>query len=349
VELPIRLADLAAELGREVEGNSDVMIHGVASLESAGPGDLAFARGAKFREGLAATRAGAVIISLDMEAGDRPTIRSPHPGLDFARATRCLVPQDQVPPGVHPSAIIDERAKVDATASIGAGCVIGERSSVGARSVLAANVTLYGDVVVGVDCWIHSGCVLRERTAIGDRVTLHPGVVLGADGFGYVPSADGVHEKVPQVGRVVVGDDVEIGANSCVDRGSLGDTSIAGGVKIDNLVQVGHGCQIGENAILCGQVGLAGSVVVERGAFLLGQAGVAGHLKIGEGVYVGAQALVHSDVEAGSRVLGSPHREARAFHRISAAWTRLPDLFRRVRDIERKLGLRGRSDDASRN
>jgi UDP-3-O-[3-hydroxymyristoyl] glucosamine N-acyltransferase len=215
--------------------------------------------------------------------------------------------------------------------------------------VLAANVTVYTDVVIGAQCFLHSGCVLREQTVIGDRVRLHPGVVLGADGFGYVPAGDGSNEKVPQIGRVVVGDDVEIGANSCVDRGGLEDTTIGNGVKIDNLVQVGHGCQVGENVILAGQVGLAGGTVIERGAFLLGQVGVTGHLTVGEGVIAGAQTLIHNDVEPGTELLGTPHREARAFRRIAAAWTHLPELLKRVRAIEKKLGLREGPDDSNRS
>ena len=344
---PIRLADLAAELGRKVEGDAEVWIDGVAPLRTAGPGDLSFARGTQFAACLAATRAGAVIAPSEMDSGGRPTIRSPDPGLDFARAARRIAPQDQPPPGVHPTSTIAEAARVDPTASIGPACVVGTGSSVGPRSVLAANVTLYADVRIGADCIVHAGCVLREGTVVGDRVILHPGVVLGADGFGYARSAEGRYEKMPQVGRVMLEDDVEIGANTTVDRGTLGDTVIGCGVKIDNLVQIGHNCELRENVIIVAQAGLAGSTVVERGAIIMAQAGAAGHLTIGEGAFVGPQSGVHKDVAAGVRVHGSPQREERLFHRLMAALGRLPDLIQRIRAIERRLGLRDQTRDSS--
>jgi UDP-3-O-[3-hydroxymyristoyl] glucosamine N-acyltransferase len=343
----IRLADLAAELGREVEGDAEVWIDGVAPLRTAGPGDLSFVRGTQFAQQLAATRAGAVIAPLELDSGGRPTIRSPNPGLDFARAARRIAPQDRPPPGVHPAASIADGARVDPTASIGPACSVGPGCSVGPRSALIANVALYADVRVGADCTLHAGCVLREGTVIGDRVILHPGVVLGADGFGYVRDADGGYEKAPQLGRVVLADDVEVGANSSIDRGTLGDTSIGCGVKIDNLVQIGHNCELGENVIIVGQAGLAGSTVVERGAIIMAQAGTAGHLTIGEGAFVGPQSGVHKDVAAGVRVLGSPQREERLFHRLMASLSRLPDLIQRVRAIEHRLGLRDRPRDSS--
>ncbi len=344
---PIRLADLASELGREVEGDAEVWIDGVAPLRTAGPGDLSFVRGPQYAERLAATRAGAVIAPFEMDSGGRPTIRSANPGLDFARAARRVVPQDPPAPGVHPTATLAEGARVDPTASIGPACVVGPGSSVGPRSALAANVTLYADVRVGSDCTLHAGCALRESTVIGDRVILHPGVVLGSDGFGYVRDEDGRYEKAPQVGRVVLENDVEIGANTTIDRGTLGDTVISRGVKIDNLVQIGHNCEVGENAIIVGQAGLAGSTVVERGAIIMAQAGTAGHLTIGEGAFIGPQSGVHKDVAAGVRVLGSPQREERVFHRLMAALVRLPDLFQRIRAIERRLGLRDPPRDSS--
>jgi UDP-3-O-[3-hydroxymyristoyl] glucosamine N-acyltransferase len=282
-----------------------------------------------------------------MDTGGRPTIRSTNPGLDFARAARRIAPEDRPAPGVHPTSSIANGARVDPTASIGPACAVGSGSSVGPRSVLAANVTLYADVRVGADCTLHAGCVLREGTVIGDRVILHAGVVLGADGFGYVRDTDGRYEKAPQVGRVVLEDDVEVGANTTIDRGTLGDTAIGRGVKIDNLVQIGHNCDLGENVIIVGQAGLAGSTVVERGAIIMAQAGTAGHLTVGEGAFVGPQSGVHKNVGAGVRVLGSPQREERLFHRLMASLTRLPDLIRRIRAIEQRLGLRDRARDSS--
>jgi UDP-3-O-[3-hydroxymyristoyl] glucosamine N-acyltransferase len=337
---PIRLQDLAAALGREIEGDPDVEIRGVADLEGAGPGDLTFARSARWARGLASTRAGAVILPPGVEAHGVPAIRSPQPGLDFARAVRRLVPESRPPGGIDPSARLAPDARVDGSAAIGPGCCIGAGSHVGARSVLHAGVVLYGDVRVGADCVLHSGCVLREGTSVADRVVLQPGVVLGGDGFGYAFDEEGRHEKVPQVGRVVIEDDVEIGANTTVDRGTLGDTRIGRGAKLDNLVHVGHNCRIGAGAIVVAQSGLAGSVSLGSRALVMGQAGIVDHVDIGDGAFIGPRAGVHRDVPPGGRVMGAPHRDLRAFQRIWASLAHLPGLLRRVRAIEGRLGLR---------
>jgi UDP-3-O-[3-hydroxymyristoyl] glucosamine N-acyltransferase len=281
--------------------------------------------------------------------GDRPALRSRDPGLDFSRAVRWIVPEPLPPRGVHPTAVVAESARVDRSASLGPHCVVGEGVRIGSRSVLYPGVCVYDGASIGSDCCIHANCVLGRDTVVGDRVTLHPGVVLGGDGFGYVGDGEGGLAKVPQVGRVVVGDDVEIGAGTSVDRGTLGDTRIGRGSKIDNLVQIGHNCSIGENVIIVAQVGLAGSTTVERGAVILGQAGAAGHLTIGAGAIVGPQSGLHRDVAPGSYVMGSPQREERGFHRSMAALVRLPGLFARVRAIERRLGLRADSDETPRS
>jgi len=336
----IRLRDLAAELGREVEGDADAWVTGVAALEQAGPADLAHARSERFAEALRASRAGALIAAPGLDAGGRPTIRSPNPGLDFARAARRLAPPVAPQPGIHPSAWIDPTASIEPSATLGPGCIVGARSRVGARSVLHARVTLYADVEVGADCQLHAGCVLREGTSLGARVVLQPGAILGGDGFGYAMDEEGVLEALPRLGRVVVDDDVEIGANTAVDRGSLGETRIGKGVKIDNLVQVAHNVTIGENAVVVAQVGIAGSANVGRGALLMAQAGVADHVRIGERAFVGPRSGVRGDVAPGERVMGSPHRELRAFRRIWGALARLPSLLQRVRALERRLGIR---------
>jgi UDP-3-O-[3-hydroxymyristoyl] glucosamine N-acyltransferase len=333
----VRLADLASELGREIEGDPEFRVAGVAALDRAGPGDLAYVRSVRFAAALAATRAGALILPLGLDAGGRPAIRSPHPGLDFARAVKRLVAVASPAPGLHASVVLAPRARVDATASVGPGCVLGAEAQVGPRSVLHANVTLYDGVVVGADCVIHAGCVLRERTQLGDRVVLQPGVVLGGDGFGYVITEAGELEAMPQLGRVVVGDDVEIGANTTVDRGTLGDTCIERGAKLDNLVQVGHNVVIGESAVLVAQAGVAGSSRIGRGAVIMSQAGIPDHVRIGERAYVGPKSGVHGDVADGARVMGYPHRDMRAFQRVFAALGRLPALIARVRALERGL------------
>ncbi len=334
----VRLADLASELGREIEGDPEFRVAGVAALDRAGPGDLAYVRSARFSGALATTRAGALILPRGLDSGGRPAIRSPHPGLDFARAVRRLLAAAGPAPGVHPSAQLAAHASVDSSAWVGPGCVLGADATVGPRSVLHANVTLYDGVVVGADCVIHAGCVLREHTRLGDRVVLQPGVVLGGDGFGYLITETGELEAMPQLGRVVVGDDVEIGANTTVDRGTLGDTCIERGAKLDNLVQVGHNVVIGESALLVAQSGLAGSSRVGRGAMIMAQAGVADHVAIGARAYVGPKSGVHGDVADGARVMGYPHRDMRAFQRIFAALGLLPALLGRVRALERGPG-----------
>jgi len=233
------------------------VISGVASLAEGGPGDLGFVRSAGWARALAESRVGAVILPHGMDASGRPAIRSPNPGLDFARAVAWLEPEARPEPGLHPSAHVAPGARVDPSASVGPRASVGEGARIGARSIVHANATIYRDVEVGQDCTIHAGAVVREGCRLGDRVILQPGAVIGGDGFGYVPDERGVPEKVPQIGAVVLGDDVEIGANATVDRGALGDTRIGRGTKIDNLVQVGHNVTVGEDCMLCSMVGVA--------------------------------------------------------------------------------------------
>ena len=346
---PVRLKDLAAELGCEVEGDGDFVVQGVAGLESACATDLSFARDG-LADAVAATGAGALIAAPGLDVSGRPAIRSAHPQLAFARVLKRLMPVERPPAGPSDGAAVSPLADVDPSASIGEGAVIGAGCRVGADTVIHANATLYPGVEVGDACVIHSGVVLREGTSLGDRVLLQPGVVIGGDGFGYVHSEDGALEKVPQIGRVAIEDDVEIGANSTVDRAALGETRIRRGAKIDNLVQVGHNCDVGEGVVIIAQSGLSGSTVVGRGAMIMAQAGSAGHLKIGERAFVGARAGLHRDVADGARVWGAPQMEEHRWHRVVAALSRLPDALRRLRAVERKLGLRpGRTESAGKS
>jgi UDP-3-O-[3-hydroxymyristoyl] glucosamine N-acyltransferase len=335
----MRLRELADRLGRELVGDGELWIRGVAPLDEAGADDLSFVRSGRWEKGFATSGAGACVVPLDFETAGRPSIRSSNPGLDFARAVGVLVPEPRPPRGVADSAEVAPDAQVHPEASIGARSVVGAASVVGARTVLHASVTLYRDVHVGEDCAIHAGCVLREGTRVGDRVVLQPGVVLGGDGFGYAFDETGQPEKVPQVGRVVVEDDVEIGANTTVDRAALGETRIRRGAKIDNLVMIAHNCDIGEGAIIVGQAGLAGSTIVGRGAMLMAQMGAAGHLRIGDRAFVGARAGLHKDVADGARVWGAPPLPERSFHRAMLALARLPEALRRLRAVEKKLGV----------
>lgn len=344
---PTRLADLAASLGREVDGDGDFEVRGVAALDQAAAHDLSFVRSAGWADSAASSVAGALIAPKGIDLGARPVIRSPLPALDFARAVERLVPDPTHAPGVHPSARVDPTAKVDASAVIAAGAIVGPGASIGAGSVLHPNSTLYADVCVGADCILHAGVVVRESCVIGDRVRLQPGAIVGGDGFGYVHDEQGRFQRVPQVGIVVIEDDVEIGAGTTVDRATLGETRIRRGAKIDNLVQIAHNCDIGEDAIIVAQTGLSGSTVVGRGAMVMAQAGSAGHLRIGERAFVGARAGLHKDVAPGARVWGSPQLEERSWHRAMAALVRLPGALRRLRAIERRLGMRDRASAES--
>jgi UDP-3-O-[3-hydroxymyristoyl] glucosamine N-acyltransferase len=337
----VSLAEIAALIGREVEGDPGLMVSGVAALESAGPGDIAFVRSPGYAAAVAASRAGALILPGGMDAGARSAIRSPNPALDFARVVEHLAPSPRPAPGPHPNAHVSPDAQVDASACLAPGVVLEGDASVGPRSVLHGNVSVYSGARIGADCLIHSGVVIREGSVIGDRVVLQPGVVIGGDGFGYVADEQGRPRHVPHVGRVVVEDDVEIGANSTIDRGTLGETRIRRGAKIDNLVMIAHNCDVGEDAIIVAQTGLSGSTVVGRGAMIMAQAGSSGHLEIGAGAFVGVRAGLHKDVAPGARVFGAPPQEEYAWHRATIALTQLPATLRRLRAVERELGLRG--------
>ena len=304
----LRLGALAEELGLVLEGDSNFRVHGVASLEDAGPRDLSFVRSRAYAARAEGSGAGAFVAPADIDLGGRPVLRSGDPGRDFFRAARSILPRARPEPGVHPSATLDPEARVHESAHVGPHCALARGVRVGAGSVLHAGAVLYDGVEVGEECVLHARCVLAARSVVGDRVVVGPGTVLGGAGFGYVGAEQRGLQKVYDLGCVRLGDDVEIGANTTVDRGTLGDTCIGRGTKIDNLVQIGHNCTIGEDVVILAQVGLAGSTRVEDGAVLLGQAGVAGQLTVGAGAVVGPQSGVHKDVPAGAPVMGTPQR-----------------------------------------
>ena len=337
---PTALGELAARLGRTVEGDATRRVAGVAPLEAAGPEDLAFVRGPRFAAAFERSRAGAVIAPPSVAVHDRPVIRSPRPDLDFARAVALLVDAELPPAGAHPTAVIAPDARVDPSASIGPYVVVGARAVVGARTRLHPHVVVYADVRIGADCVLHAGVVLREETELGDRVVLHPGAAIGADGFGYTFDESGRPAKIPQIGRVVIEDDAEIGALAAVDRATLGVTRIGRNAKIDDLCVVAHNCEVGADVLMVGQSGLSGSTVVGDGAILMGQTGTTGHLRIGARAFLGGRTAVHKDVPAGARLFGAPAMPERAWHRTMAALARLPEALRRLRAVERALGIR---------
>ena len=332
----MKLGELAARLGCELRGDGELEIRGVAGLDEAGPGDLSFLANPRYADKLAATRAGAVIVAPGHRA-PVPSLVCDNPYLVFSRAVELVRPQPRPAPGVHPSAHVDATAVVGDGVHVGALAVLGAGVRVGARSVLHPQVVLYDGVLVGEDCELHSGVQVRERCRLGSRVVVQNGAVIGADGFGFARDAEGRYHKFPQVGIVVVEDDVEIGALTAIDRAALGETRIGRGSKLDNLVQVGHSVTIGEDSVLAGQVGVAGSTRIGRRVTLAGQVGVAGHLEIGDGVVATAQTGIPGSLEPGAVVSGSPAIENRAWLKSSAVFAKLPELLRRLRELERKV------------
>ena len=334
----LRLSEVADLVGGELIGSEDPLITGAAGIHHAGSGDLTFLARKKFGGALAASDAAAVLVVKDQDA-DRPAIRVSDPYAAFALFLQCLRPdRDRVfPPGIHTTAVIDPSSEVSAAVAIGPYCVIGPGTIVGSGSRLGAHVILGSDVTVGRDCLIYSGATVREGCLLGDRVTLHNGVVIGTDGFGYLPDRDGVC-KIPQVGLVEVQDDVEIGAGTCVDRATTGRTVIGAKSKIDNLVQIGHNVHIGKMCSLSAQTGIAGSSTLDEGVITGGQVGIGDHLKIGAGVKIGGQSGITKDTPAGRTMFGYPALESAESFRIFAALRKLPELLRRVRSLEKGSG-----------
>ena len=352
-DAPVKLRDLAAELGCDLDGDGNVEIERVRSLEDAGPGDLTFLTNPRYAAQIADTKASAIILASDAPAVPLASLRALNPYLAFARALRLFHRPRAPRPGTHPTAVIAPSATIGEDASIAAYAVVGEDVTIGARATLFPHAVIYPGARIGADFVAHAGVVVREDVVIGDRVVLHAGVVVGSDGFGFVPLPD-APVKIPQTGTVVIEDDVEVGANTTIDRATLGATIVRRAAKLDNLVMVGHNCEIGEASFLAAQAGLAGSTKLGRNVMMGGQAGAAGHLTIGDRAQIVAQSGVPSSVGADQIVGGYPALEVTRWRRISAALLRLPELLRRVRVLERAAGIarapRGgtREDDSER-
>ncbi len=336
-----RLGDLAEFVGGRVVGDPELLVRGVASLEAAGPEELAFFHNARYRAALERTRAGAVVVAPAAES-TRPAgaslLVADNPYLAFGRLSALFQPAAAPRPGRHPSAVIEATAEVDPTAEIGALAYVGPGARIGPRSVLRPGSIVEREAVIGADCLLQPGAVVRERCVLGDRVSLQPGAIVGSDGFGYAFDPAGpAHVKVPQAGIARLEDDVELGACACVDRATLGETVVGRGSKVDNLVQIAHNVRLGAHCLLCAQAGVAGSTQLGDGVILGGQVGVVGHLSIGDLARVGAQAGVMDDVPAGESWSGSPARGHAAWLRSSAAYWRLPEILKRQQALERRL------------
>ena len=327
----MKLAELARVLGATCHGDQDQEITGVEGIEQAGPGQLTFVANPKYTPFARTTKAGAVLVTEDFEPIAAATLRTANPYLAFARAIDVFHPAPEYPAGIHPTAVIDPSATIGEGAHIGPYVVVGAGVSIGQGATLLPHVVIYPKAKIGDDFFAHAHSVVRESCQLGDRVILQNGAIVGSDGYGFAKEDGGTWHKITQSGAVVLGDQVEIQANSCIDRASVGNTEIARGTKVDNLVQVGHGSTVGENTLLCSQVGLAGSSHVGKNVVLAGQVGVVGHSLIGDGVIVTAQSGVPGDVAPGSVISGSPAFEHRRWMRSVAAFNRLPELVKQMR------------------
>ncbi|WP_396625540.1 UDP-3-O-(3-hydroxymyristoyl)glucosamine N-acyltransferase [Luteitalea sp.] len=332
------LRDLADHLACRLEGDGDLSIARVASLETAGPGDVSFFSNPRYARALAATRASAVIAAEGVAVPDGvAALRTRDPYVAFARALALLHPQPAPLVGVHPTAVVEAGVVLGEDVSIGPYAWIGAGAVLGARTVVRAHATVGEGAVLGDDCLLHPHVSIRERVTLGHRVVVQDHAVVGSDGFGFAADASGAMLKIPQVGTVVVGDDVEIGASTAIDRPPIGATVIGRGTKIDNLVQVAHGVELGERVILVSQVGIAGSTTVGAGTVLAGQVGVAGHLTIGKGVRATAQTGIPNSLPDKAFVSGYPAIDNRDWLKSSAVFRTLPALRRQVADLQRRL------------
>lgn len=333
----MKLCELANRLNCTVIGSDELEITGVAGIEHAGPSELTFVANPKYASKARLSRAGAILVKQPIEGLQATCVISKDPYLDFARALALFYTAPVPPPGIHPTAVVDATATVGADASIGAYCVIGPHAVVGDRAMLHPHVVLYEGAVVGDDFLAHSHSCVREFCRVGNRVILQNGVVVGGDGFGFAKRPDGSHFKIVQSGITVVEDDVEIQALSAVDRATVGETRIRRGAKIDNLVQVGHACEVGEDNIICAQAGLAGSSHLGKSVLLAGQSGLSGHLKINDNAVIYAQAGIGGDVPAGALMAGSPGFDAITWRRAVAAFPKLPEMVRTLREMQQRL------------
>jgi UDP-3-O-[3-hydroxymyristoyl] glucosamine N-acyltransferase len=336
----MKLSELAALTGGRVEGvNADIEIACAAGLDEATAGQVTFLANPRYTPRVKTTRASAIYLAEGVDAGrdDIVVLRAKDPYLAYTRALRIFHPEPSFESFIHPSAVIDSTAKIDDHVWIGAGAVIGRNVEIKTGVRIYPNTTIYDNAVVGKDSVIHSGVAVREDTQIGERVIIHNNTVIGCDGFGYAKDEERHWLKIPQTGRVVIEDDVEIGAGTTIDSASVGETRIGRGTKIDNLVQIGHSCTVGEDSLLCAQVGLAGSSHVGDRVVLAGQAGVAGHLTIGDDVVLTAKSATSHDVPDGKVISGIPAFDNRDWLRSTAAFRRLGEMQRTIRELQKRL------------
>lgn len=342
----MKLSELAQKLSCRVEGPPDLEISGVAGIEHARPGQVTFLANRKYFALLKTTRASAVLleenVAIERDASQPAlaALRSQNPYLAFAHALELFYQAPKYAPGIHPTAIVAQTAKIGEGTHIGPYCYVDEDAEIGHNAVLHSFVTIYRGAKIGDDFVGHAHSVVREHCRIGSRVILQNGAIIGGDGFGYAKRQDGTWYKMVQSGPAVLEDDVEVQANACVDRATVGETRIGRGTKLDDLVLVGHASQVGSNTMLCGQVGLAGSTKIGNACILAGQVGTAGHLTVGDGTVITAQSGVPNDVPAHGFYSGYPAVENRQWLKMMAALQQLPELQKRVRELESRLAGR---------
>jgi UDP-3-O-[3-hydroxymyristoyl] glucosamine N-acyltransferase len=333
----MKLSDIAGLVGGEVVGKNDLEITGVAPIGQAGPGDLTFVANPRYRPLLKTTRASAAIVDTQTEWPAMALIRHPNPYYAFLLILRQFHPDERpVAPGVHPQAIVASGVVLGKEVGISPFAVIESGAKIGGHTLIGAGCFIGRGVEIGADCIVYPNVTVREKSKIGNRVIIHSGTVIGSDGFGYAKEK-GVYHKIPQVGTVVIEDDVELGANVTIDRATMGETRIGKGTKIDNLVQIAHNVKIGENSIVVSQVGISGSTEVGKNVTIAGQVGLTGHLHIGDGAIIAAQSGGHRDVKPGQIVLGSPAREMQKSKRIEAIISNLPEYIEKLKRLEKAI------------
>jgi UDP-3-O-[3-hydroxymyristoyl] glucosamine N-acyltransferase len=333
------VAEIAKLLGAEILGDASLVLKRFAPADRAQPGDLTFAENENYLARAEQSAASAIIIDGPAASSSKTLLRVPNARVAFAKVLPLFFPEPGFAAGIHPTAIVPASARVDATAHIGPYCILGEKVRIGARSVLQGLISVGADSLIGEDVNLFPNVTLYPRTEVGNRVRIHSGTVVGSDGFGYVLD-NGVHRKVSQIGNVIICDDVELGANVTVDRGALGPTIIGKGTKIDNLVQIAHNVTLGEHCIIVSQVGVSGSTKLGNYVILGGQVGLAGHLKIGNRVSVAAQSGVMNNIPDGEKWIWTPAQPDRQAKRQMIALQQLPELIRRVKQLEKQLGLK---------
>jgi UDP-3-O-[3-hydroxymyristoyl] glucosamine N-acyltransferase len=333
----MKLGELASRLGAELCGDAELEVTGVKGIEDAGPTEITFVANPRYAALARKTRAAAVLVEPEFQEIEAPTLRLKNPYLAFSRALGLFYQPPVYAPGIHPTAVIDSTAEIGDGAHIGAYVVVGPGVRLGPHATLLPHVVLYPGVQAGGHLFAHAHAVVRENCVLGDHVTLENGAIVGADGFGFAKNEAGHWEKIPQSGPVHLGNRVDVQANACIDRATVGATQIGDGTKVDNLVQVGHGSRIGENTLLCAQTGLAGSSVVGNNVILAGQTGIAGHCSVGDGVILTAQSAVSHDVPAGKTISGSPGFDNRVWLRAVTIFQRLPELLKRLDRLEKKV------------